>query len=458
MDLDAELYSWITVANESRERFNLPLGVIEQRIAHLKTALGAEFLSSLLEKSNSGAGISSESTNPLRIWLHGAGVDRHVLQLLELAALLQSFESDPCLPDKIEKLKRDALWPIMFELAVAHRLKSALNSSGEVGLCNERDEAVGDFYVNADGNRVACECSRLGYPPEEEEQFKILDKVYQYIDALVKGTSLFRCLKIKITEPLTGQVFNPRLVGHIKKANREFERTRVLARSFDSTIEVSVEPLTELTETIPFAMVGGKIEDLVGSSWTSATSMCYVHARDDKHVAEMYRAGVPMPEIEHTRVFVQFPRARHRLNPYQRLNQKIKSKLTQTKLPKGYVGRLVFIEWTFGFPRADIDRIREEILDRVKPTSQTIGVIVCSRVGTPRYRHHYASTGSLHRFAIFEMPNLAQGLGVFQEAETIIDPITGERYTSSWDEARHRLEADERAVELKDQRRWGRKA
>jgi len=458
VDLDAELYSWITVANENRERLNLPPGVIEQHIAHLKTALGAPFLSTLLQKSSSGAGLMSESNNPLRAWLHGPSVDRHVLQLLEFAALLKSFEIDPCLPDKIEKLKRDALWPVLFELAVAHRLKLALGSNGGVGLCNERREAVGDFYVNTDGRRIACECSRLGYPPEEEEQFKILDKVYQYIDGLVRNTKLFRCVKVRATEPLTGQIFNPRLVARIKKANQQFEKTRALSRSSDSTIEVTIEPLTELTEKIPFAIVDGRLTDVLGSTWASARSSCYVDARDDNHVAEMFRAGSPMPEIEHTRVFLEFPRATHRQDPYQRLNQKIKSKLTQTKLQKDHGGRLVFIEWTFVFERANVERIREEILDRVKHTTQTVGVIVCSREGTPRYRHHYASTGSLNRFAISEMPDLARALVLFQEAEMVIDPITGDRYVGSLDEARRRVEADEKAAELKDKRRWGRPA
>jgi hypothetical protein len=456
VDLDFELYHWITVANESRERFSLPPGAIEQHIANLKTALGVPFLVTLLQRSSSGAGIMSEAVNPLRTWLHGPGIDRHVLQLLEFAALLKSFETDPCLPDKVEKLKNDALWPVLFELAVAHRLRSSLGSNGWVGLCSERPEAIGDFYANSDGKKVACECSRLGYPPEEEEQFKILDRTYRYIDGLVKNTSLFRCVKVRIREQLTGQIFNPRLVGRIKKANLQFERTGSLSNSSDSTIDVTVEPLTDLTEKIPFAMVDGRVTDLVGSNWTSATSMRYVDARDDRHLSEMFRAAVPMREIEHTRVFIQFPQATHRQDPYQRLNQKIKSKLAQTKLPKDHVGRLIFIEWTFGFERADVARIREEILDRVKHTTQTVGVIVCSREGTPRYRHHYASTGSLNRFAIRELPDLARALTLFQEAEMIIDPITGERYVGSLDDARRRVEADEKAAELRDQRRWSR--
>lgn len=453
MNVDAGLYYWITVANESRERFNLPPGVIERLVESLKMALGESFLASVLERTQSYAGLMSESMNPLRTWLRGPDVDKHVIQLLELAGLLEFFRNDPCLPDKIQKLKSDALWPVMFELAVARRLKLALGATGVAGLCNEQPDAVGDCYLISDGRQVACECSRLGYPPEEEEQFRVLDQVYKYIDGIVKGTSLFRCVKIRITEPLTAKIFNPRLLGRIKKANSGFERTLALSRSSDSTIDVTVEPLNDLTEKIPFAMIDGRVHDLAGSKWTSATSMAYVPARDDRHLAEIYRSGVPLREIEHTRVFIEFPRAQHRQGPYERLNQKIKSKLTQTKLSGQYVGRLIFIEWTFGLERADFERIREEILDRTKHTTQTIGVIVCARQGTPRHRHHIASTGSLNIYAMAEMPNLHRALNAFNEMETAIDPITEERYVGTWDEALKRVEADEKAAELKEHSR-----
>jgi len=37
-------------------------------------------------------------------------------------------------------------------------------------------EAVGDFYVNTDGRRIACECSRLG-DRQKRGAVKILDTV-----------------------------------------------------------------------------------------------------------------------------------------------------------------------------------------------------------------------------------------------------------------------------------------
>lgn len=137
LDVGAELYYWITVANESRERFGLAPGIIENLVAHLNSVLGPEFLASLLEQSKKGAGIMSESVNPLRAWLHGPSVEKHVIQLLEFAALLKSLEADSYLQQKIRKLKQDAQWPVMFELAMASRLKSSMGSEGVLGLCGE---------------------------------------------------------------------------------------------------------------------------------------------------------------------------------------------------------------------------------------------------------------------------------------------------------------------------------
>jgi hypothetical protein len=449
VDVDTELYYWITVANESRERFGLAPGVVESLVAHLKGALGPEFLAAQLEKSKRGAGLMSESLNPLRTWLHGPSVDKHVIQLLELAALLKAFDGDPCRPDKIVKIKQDALWPIMFELAMASRLKSLLGSNGEVGLCCEHPDAVGDFYIVTDNKRVACECSRLGYPPEEEEQFRILDDLYRYIGEFVKGKDFKRCIKIKVSESLTGQIFNPRLVAHVKKANQQFERTGNISGSSDASIDVLVEPLTDLSEKIPFAMVDGRVTDVAGSDWTSATSICSAVAENDRHLADMYRTGQPFQEIEHTRVFIRFPRAPHRQGAYERLNRKIKSKLGQTKLPNHYLGRLVFIEWTVGLDRADAGRIQNEILDRVKHTSRTLGVIVTSRHGTPRYRHHFASTGSLNKFALVQLPAIGRMFTLFHDRELMFDPITGERYVDSWEDARLRAKADQEVADAR---------
>lgn len=83
--------------------------------------------------------------------------------------------------------------------------------------------AVGDFFIVTDKKKIACKCSRLGYPPEEEEQFKILDDLYRYIRDFVKGKGLRRCVKIRVKEPLTGQMYNPRLIGRVKKANQQFD-------------------------------------------------------------------------------------------------------------------------------------------------------------------------------------------------------------------------------------------
>jgi hypothetical protein len=43
-----QLYNWILIANEARERLDLPVGTIEEAMATLQTAFGASYLASLI--------------------------------------------------------------------------------------------------------------------------------------------------------------------------------------------------------------------------------------------------------------------------------------------------------------------------------------------------------------------------------------------------------------------------
>src|SRR6267142_162049 len=115
-DVDRELYYWIRVANESRERFFLPVGLIEESIARLKSVMGQAFLATVLQKTEQPiALLVGEEINPLRLWLGSPGIHKHILQVLEFCASLRTFANDRQLDGKIEKLKRDAFHPIFFE-------------------------------------------------------------------------------------------------------------------------------------------------------------------------------------------------------------------------------------------------------------------------------------------------------------------------------------------------------
>lgn len=334
--LECELYFWVQVANESRKRFLLPIGLIEDAIARLKLVFGEAYLSSLLEKKKQPIRfLVTEEVIPLRIWLGSPGVDKHVIQLLEFCTLLKTFQRDPNLNSKLEKLKKDAFHPVFFELAMAHRLKASAAPDGDVTLCTEDESAIGDFTLQFAGDLIACECSRLTFGPVEEEQFRILDLVYDYIADFAKTRPGKRLIKVKIDEPLTPHVFNPRLLVRLKKTINQFDRTSSRARTTDGTIDVQVEALCSDSERIPFEVIDGRVTDVLGTSWTTALSIGDIVGYTEREVAELYRQGVKFQPKEHTRVLVEFPRTEQDYDLYKRLRQKINSKIKQTKLNGG---------------------------------------------------------------------------------------------------------------------------
>ncbi len=89
---------------------------------------------------------------------------------MDLAAIFEEFENDPCLIDKIARLKRNSFWPAQFELAMALRAKRTIGDLGSVRLSCETNAAVGDFTIDLDGCSIACECARLEFGEGEEEQ------------------------------------------------------------------------------------------------------------------------------------------------------------------------------------------------------------------------------------------------------------------------------------------------
>lgn len=438
--LDRELYYWIQVANEGRDRFMLPVGLVEDSIARLKMVLGEAYLSRLLEKKKEGVGVFvAEDVNPLIVWLGSPGVDKHVIQLLEFCSLLKAFEHDPNLGAKIQKLRNDAFHPILFELAMAQRLKASSVPDGQVCLCAEDEEAVGDFSLQLGRDLIACECSRLTFGPVEDDQFRILSLVYDYISDFAKAKPGRRLIKIKLSEALTSQVYNPRLLVRLKKAINQFDRTLTQARSSDNTIEVLVEPLSTDSERIPFELINGRVTDVVGTSWNTALSIGDVVGHTERELVEIYRKGEKFQPMEHTRVLVEFPRAEHDYDPYKRLRQKINAKVKQTKLDDQHFGKLIFIECLFDLRAADLKEIEQQAQAEMRNSPSTVGIFVCKRERNPHYRYHYSMAGFFNSAACAASPGLDATLKRFQLRDTQFDSITSERYLLSWKDASNRV-------------------
>ncbi len=103
-DLEARLYYWITIANESRDRYGLPVGTIEELIYCVKETLSTDWLEAALVHDSSAVDPFGFTIHPVRRWLLSPFVDQHVIECLELGAYFKGFASDSCLSDKVRKL------------------------------------------------------------------------------------------------------------------------------------------------------------------------------------------------------------------------------------------------------------------------------------------------------------------------------------------------------------------
>src|SRR5579862_7380322 len=135
--VESALYKWIVGANERREALSLPPGLIEDSAALLLKLLGVDYLDHLLVSGTEPISILNPEANPLKQWLHSTAIDQHIVELLEFASYLRTFQDDPALKDKLYKLQHDRFWPVFFELAMAARMKRACRQPQAVSLSPE---------------------------------------------------------------------------------------------------------------------------------------------------------------------------------------------------------------------------------------------------------------------------------------------------------------------------------
>src|SRR5262249_6752499 len=128
------------------------------------------------------------------------------------------------LSSKITKLKTDSFWPVFFELAMAMRMKRAINGFGTVYLCEESELAVGDFGFEIRGAHSACECTTLNHDAEEEVQYWVLTQFYNSAEELLKAPPAYACLKLTARTRLTGQLYCNAIRPSLKEAVSAFRR------------------------------------------------------------------------------------------------------------------------------------------------------------------------------------------------------------------------------------------
>src|SRR5208283_1248860 len=192
-------------------------------------------------------------------WLRGgASVDDHVIQVIDLVSTLSEFATDPFLSDKIDRLKRSSFWPSQFELAMALRAKRTVGDYGEVKLSPETNTAVGDFTINLKQGQIACECTRMAFGEEEEEQYRLIGDLYRYVEKQIKKAKQPCCLKIRVGGPLVSTSFTA-TTHATKTAFSRFASIGNTSVEIDG-VRVELELLTEESERIPFRYVDGRVQ------------------------------------------------------------------------------------------------------------------------------------------------------------------------------------------------------
>jgi hypothetical protein len=439
-DIDAALYKWILRAGDRREALAIPPGLIEDSIAVLRDLLGRDYLEPLLVSGSKLISVFDPDVNPLKKWLKSALVDQHIVQVLELAAYLRTFKDDPALSDKIEKLERDRFWPVFFEIAMATRMKTACQDSQSVALNRERPESIGDFAINLGDTNIPCECSRLGHSPQVNEPHILAESLSNRIWDSTKLIPVPLIFKIRLAEALTGQTYNL-ILRILRKCLADIKRSRLPTVHYEGLTSVCCGELTPHSERLPFKMINGVVTNMDGTDWEMAHSLKRVPAADEDELVDRFKGGERFGEFEAVRLFMKFGPPGDGPDYYDRLTNKLRKKLNQTKVKPGNYGKLVFIEVPFDLRLADKPKLNRAIAGAVKGSQTTLGVVLAHRAANPHYRHHYSLYGSLNSIAFALKAELISLFERFQYTDTRIDLLTGFPYQSSWQEALSQAQA-----------------
>lgn len=449
--LDHHLYHWISTANERADRYGFPPGLVEESMQLLKTLLGEAYLLKIFEGKDE-LHLLGLREQELDRWLRGgASVDDHVIQVMDLVATLSEFATDPSLGDKVDRLKSSSFWPSQFEMAMALRAKRTINDDGTVFLSPETNTAVGDFVINWRSGLIVCECARLAFGEEEEEQYRLLGDLYLYVNKHIKKANKRCCLKVRVGGPLVPTSFTA-TIRAVKAVFSRFASADRVTTNVDGA-QVEIEPLTAQSERIPFRYIDGRVQDVVGTEWVTANSLSYVNARDDDEAAAMYRAGAVFDRDEYARVFISWDRGRPDFDPYARIRNKIKKKKNQTKSNEEMYGRIIFLEVQWDLALGEIDRLAEIVNHEIDESDNTIAVFLALRNASVHYRRWYKFHTSKLGAAYASDSSLVQFLNRFILYDRDFDPILNRRYSRTWQEAALLVEQHEAEYEELNRRR-----
>jgi len=294
--------------------------------------------------------------------------------------------------------------------------------------------------MNVGGTNTPCECSRLGHSPQVNEPHILAESLSKRIADATKPIPVPLIFKIRSADALTGKTYNL-ILKLLRKCLADIKRSRLPAVHYEGLTSVCCGELTPHSERMPFRMINGVVTNVEGTDWNTAQSLKRVPAADEEELAERFKAGERFREFEAVRIFMKFGAHSEGPDYYDRLTNKLRKKLKQTKVEPGNYGKLVFIEVPFDLRLADEAKLSRAVAEAVKHSHTTLGVVLAHREANPHYRHHYSLHGSLNKVAFALRSELISIFERFQFSDTLTDPVTGFPYQSSWQEAFSRVHA-----------------
>ena len=243
------------------------------------------------------------------------------------------------------------------------------------------------------------------------------------------------CVKIRSPEALTGSTYDV-VLRLIRKGLADARRLKLPVEHSDGQTTLSLEELGEASEQIPFQTVDGRVVNVCGTDWDSATRLCRVPARDSAELARRFEQGERFHQHEAVRLFMKFGQPTNDLDYYDRLTAKLSKKLKQTKISTEHFGKIVLIDVTLDLRTADTVKLQDAVRRAAVRSGTTLAIqILARREPNPQMRYHYSLSITFNQTAARIKPEVVAHFDRVARGEVVLDPILGLPYRRTWPDA-----------------------
>jgi hypothetical protein len=326
---------------------------------------------------------------------------------------------------------------MLFELAMATRVRRVSGAKHKVSLNAEDANSVGDFLISAEGYSIPCECSRLGHSPHITHPKVLQEVLIHRISEGAKRVAVSLCVKIRSAAALNGTTYNV-VLRLIRRCLADARQAKLPRECVSDATTVRIEVLDEQSEAIHHQNVDGMIVDVSEIDWDLATSICRVPTKDANELPDRLAAGERFRDYEAVRLFMKFGEPENQINYYDRLTAKLKKKLSQTKISKEHFGKIILVEVTFDLRTVHEERLRQAVRKAASHSGTTLAIILAKREQNPHMRYQYCFSFTFNQTGASIKPEVVELFERVGKNEVTLDPILCSAYSRTSEEARVR--------------------